>query len=115
DLAPNLAHHLLHRDPRVLHIPDHPLRVRPQHPTRSGQLDTPRKPIEERCAQLALEGPDPLRQRRLRNETRLGGTREMPVLGDREEVPQLPQIHMHSLSIRSVISIGAYLSPTVAF
>jgi hypothetical protein len=58
-----------------------------------GELHAAREPAEEREAQLALEVAHLLRQRRLADAERLRRAREVAVLGHREEVAQVPQLH----------------------
>lgn len=49
--------------------------------------------IEERQAKLALETANLLTQRRLGDDQPLGGAREMELLGDRDEIAQMPRFH----------------------
>jgi hypothetical protein len=52
-----------------------------------------RRPLEDACAEVALEGADRDRQRRLYEMDAAGRSREGALLGDREEVLQLPELH----------------------
>ena len=61
------------------------------------QLDPPARPIEEREAELGLEGLDLPAQRRLRDVRRARGAPEMALLGDGDEVAQVPELHRPDL------------------
>jgi hypothetical protein len=58
---------------------------------RQGNL--PARSLEQFHAQRALEAHDLLTQRRLSHIQRLGSLTKVEVLGDCDEVPQLPNIH----------------------
>src|SRR5262245_59456326 len=64
-----------------------------QGPPHGGQLDPAGAPVEERAAQLRLELPDRAGQRRLRDIACLGGTREIQLASDREEIADLVELH----------------------
>jgi hypothetical protein len=49
--------------------------------------------VEKRGADVALQGPDLLRQRGLRHPRLLRRTREVPRFRDRDEVGQLLELH----------------------
>ena len=52
-----------------------------------------RETMEQRHAHFPLEVADLLRERRLRHAQPTGGSEEAPFLGDRDEVPQVPELH----------------------
>src|SRR5690606_28000422 len=92
-----------------------PLRVSVQHLPGGGQLDAGRQAIEKGRSQLALKGLDLLGQCRLGDEARPRRPREVAMLDDREEVPQLPELHKLHLSQGSTIRLCANHRPRVAF
>jgi hypothetical protein len=51
-----------------------------------GQLGARRHTAEQQCAHFALQVPDLLAERRLADADPGGGTGEIPLLGDRQEV-----------------------------
>jgi len=57
------------------------------------QLDAARQPLEKGHAELLLEEPDALRQRRLRDAELAGRGRDAPVPGDLREVLELAKVH----------------------
>ena len=64
-----------------------------QHLAGGRELDAARRPVEQRLAELGLEAPDLLRQRRLGDVQPLGGAAEVPLLGHGDEVAQVPELH----------------------
>jgi len=74
-------------------LPQDPLGVAAQHLPRRRQLHVAGQPVEQRRPQLPLQSPDLLRRRRLRHEARLRRAGEVSVLGHRQEVPELPNVH----------------------
>ncbi len=74
-----VAHHL----PRRLH----------QRLPRRRQRNPVREPVEHLPTQFVLQVPDGMRQRRLGHVQRLRGSGETAVLGDGQEVLQLPPLH----------------------
>jgi hypothetical protein len=58
-----------------------------------GQLDPSRAAHEQRPADLALERADLGAQRRLGQAQPRGRSREMELLGDRDEVAELTEVH----------------------
>jgi hypothetical protein len=57
------------------------------------ELDAAGVADEERRAELTFERTDRGRQARLRDRHRLGGPGEVPLLGHRHKVFQVPQLH----------------------
>src|SRR5205823_14099178 len=55
--------------------------------------DPARETMEQHHAHFPLEVADLLRERRLRHAQPTGGSEEAPFLGDRDEVPQVPELH----------------------
>lgn len=60
-----------------------------------GERDPPSGAVEQHQPELALEAGDLLADRRQNDAQPLRGVAEVPQLGDRDEVPQLPQLHRH--------------------
>ena len=63
-----------------------------EDPPGVGRHHDPARPVEQLDAEIVLELPDRLRQRRLRNVQALGGAAEMELLADRHEVAQVPEL-----------------------
>jgi hypothetical protein len=59
-----------------------------------GEQHLARRALDEGDAELVFELLDLRRQRRLADETRLGGVAEVLVLGEGDEVTQIAQVHM---------------------
>ena len=66
---------------------------------REGDGALARAPVEEHHAQLLLQQADLARQRRLGQVQAGGGAGEAPLLGHRQGVGQLVQLHIQSLSL----------------
>jgi len=62
-----------------------------------GERRPPRGAVDEREADLGLEPADLLRERGLRDVLTLGSAREVALVGERDEVAQLSQLHSESL------------------
>jgi hypothetical protein len=60
-----------------------------------GELHFARGAVEELAAELALECPDLRRKCRLRDVQPLGCAAEVQLLGDGEEVAQMPKLDVH--------------------
>src|SRR5206468_2109316 len=56
-----------------------------------GQFDAPRFAPKQLHVELALDGSDPLTEWRLLHAEALRGSRDVPLLGDYNEISQLPQ------------------------
>jgi len=68
-------------------------RVQQGGPAQLGQLDPPGVADEQRRAQFPLQRPDRRRQPGLGDQQAVGRPGEMTLLGDRNEVLQMPQLH----------------------
>jgi hypothetical protein len=63
-------------------------------PTRSGQLDAPSAAEHQLRSDLVLKVPDLTTEGRLRRvEPPLGSDGKTPLLGDRDEIAEMPQLH----------------------
>ena len=60
-----------------------------------GQPHGATRPVQQRLAELAFQPLDLGADRRLRDVDPLGSAREVGLLGDSDEVFQLPQFHKH--------------------
>src|SRR6266480_5374218 len=60
---------------------------------RGREPDPARETMEQCHAHFPLEVADLLRERRLRHAQPTGGSEEAPFFGDRDEVPQVPELH----------------------
>ena len=68
-----------------------------QQPARLGELDPTRGPVHQPDADLVLELPQVLRQRRLGDVQPGGGAAEVAFLGEHGERPEVAQLHGVSL------------------
>jgi hypothetical protein len=80
-------------------------RLRQQHAAGVRQPHLARGPLEQRCVKLALQGANGDRQRRLDEVQAPGGPGEVPLLGDGDEVLQMPQFHNLFISLMSLMKI----------
>ena len=80
-----------------------------QHLAGGRELDAARGAVEQRLAELGLEAADLLRERRLRDVQPLGGAAEVPLLGDGDEVAQVPELHVTLAFISKTYSIDTRL------
>ena len=62
-----------------------------------GQLHSPGPPVHDRDAHLGHEPPDLLGQRGLGDLLTRGRSREVPLVGEGDQVAELPQFHNESL------------------
>jgi hypothetical protein len=67
-----------------------------QHLAGGRKLDAARRAVQERHAELGLEPPDLLRERRLGDVQALGGAAEVALLGDRDERAEMPELHVRN-------------------
>jgi hypothetical protein len=81
---------------------------RPRHQqfTGGGQRDVARGAVDQRHADLVLEPPDLLGERRLGDVEPRGSPREVALVGERDEVAQLAQLHGDYLSESDVARLG---------
>src|ERR1051325_1485482 len=63
-----------------------------------GQLDAARLSVEELQVELAFQRADLLAKGRLLDAEAFGRPSHMPLLGDRDEIPKVSQIHMLNIS-----------------
>ena len=87
-----VGHHL-HGGTGRGEVPEHLLGRPEQCFARRCELDAAAEPMEQLCADLALDGFDGVRQRRLRHVEGCGGAGEAAVCRHREEVLQLSAVH----------------------
>jgi len=87
-----------HRVAGVTGAGEHGLGVRQQRLAGRGQPDSAAVPDEQRLGQLRFQAVDLLADRGLRDRDPLGRAGEIAFLGDRQEVGQLPEFHIQSLS-----------------
>ena len=81
----------------ALQLRQDPPRPRDQQLPGLGDRHPARRPLDERDADLLLEPADLLRQRRLGDVLTLGGAGEVALVGERDEVFELSQIHKQIL------------------
>src|SRR5215475_6215216 len=74
--------------------------------TSRGQTHPASIAMEQRLAQLTLEAADLCANRRLSHRNACRCAREMPFIGHRDEVRELPQLHNKSLSPREQSCLG---------
>ena len=86
---------LAHMPAGTLSVPQGGARLAEQLLARCGESHAPRQPLEQLAAELALQRPDLLGQRRLGHEQVLGCRGERPALCDGHEVLELPEVHKH--------------------
>jgi hypothetical protein len=71
--------------------------VRQQCVAGGGQPDAALVPVEQRLAELALEPADLRAHRRLSDRQAERRARDLALLGHRDEVGEVPQLHKQSL------------------
>jgi hypothetical protein len=77
----------------AVEVGQHRPRVAQEGLSRRGHLHAPARPREQLAAQLVLQQPDLVAQRRLGHVEPLGGAAEVQLLGDRHEIAELTQLH----------------------
>ncbi|RDI29801.1 hypothetical protein DFR72_105220 [Lentzea flaviverrucosa] len=92
------------RVPGRLDAAQRPARLGQQRPSGLGQLDLAGGAQEQRRAQLDLQCADRRRETRLGDAQPVRGSGEMALLGDREEVFELPEFHDSSPAVLNEIS-----------
>jgi hypothetical protein len=88
-----------HLGPRPRLVGDDPPGVRQQQLAGRGELRPPLAAHEQRRAELVLKAADLLTERGLGHEARLGRLREVAQLRDRDEVPQMTNLHPARLCV----------------
>src|SRR6185436_20610217 len=78
-----------------------PTREGEQRLARGRERDIPAHSVEERRAELVFQATDLLGDRGLGDRQLTRRLREVPLLGDRDEVAQLMELHVHSLRLSS--------------
>ena len=91
-----------HLRPRPRLVGDDPPGVRQQQLAGRGELGPALAPHEQRRAELVLKAADLLAERGLGHEARLGRLGEVAQLRDRDEVPQMTNLHPARLCRRSI-------------
>src|SRR5712692_2217361 len=91
-------------------LPENRLRFGKQCLARLGQLDAARLAPEQLDLELGFERPDLLTQRRLLDAEAPRSAGDMALLGDRNEVAKMAQIHMPGISIVPYQYIGQAVS-----
>lgn len=79
-------------------LDEHPFAV-------GGEPDVPRGPVEQLDPELALQPAHLLADRGLHDVQALGGTAEVELLRDGDEVPELPQLHLNPDRSAAVIAV----------
>ncbi|MGY3678202.1 hypothetical protein ACVWXU_001825 [Streptomyces sp. TE33382] len=98
DPSPPQLHQLLHLVPGGVRVREDPAGQRQQCLARVGEGDVAPCPAEQFGAQLVLQRPDLLGERRLRDMHRLGGAGEVPGLGDGHEIGELLEVHAPTIT-----------------
>ena len=92
-LAAQQAGELLELGVQAVDLGEHALRVAEDDAALGGELDLPARAPEDLDAELGLEPPDLLRDRRLGEVQLLGGLRERPVAGDGGDGAKVTELH----------------------
>ena len=74
---------------------------------RRRELDAARRAVQQRHAELGLEPPDLLRERRLGHVQALGGAAEVAFLGDGDERAQVAELHAPAIYISALLNRSA--------
>src|SRR5215831_6677026 len=104
-----------HGSSGLLGLRDHGSSFGEEQSTGIRQLDVTCCPVEEGRLQLGLQTPNLLAQRRLRYVELRRGPPEVELLGDREEVPQMTQLHDGSNSYHRPLNRAGKIYWTVDF
>ena len=92
-LAAQQAGELLELGVQAVDLGEHALRVAEDDAPLGGELHLPARAPEDLDAELGLEPPDLLRDRRLGEVQLLGGLRERPVAGDGGDGAKVTELH----------------------
>jgi hypothetical protein len=99
----------------LLGLRDHGSGFGEEHSTGISQLDVACGPVEEGRLQFGLETPNLLAQGRLRYMELRRGPPEVELIGDREEIPQMTQLHDGSNSYHRPLNCAGKIYWTVDF
>ena len=102
DPAPAQPDQLLHLAGRGLHVGEDPGGQRQQHLAGRGERDVAPYPLEQRGPEVGLQGVNLLTERGLGDAHEVGGLGEMSYFGHRDEVPELMELHLHSLRLSTL-------------
>ena len=91
------AAHGLELGARGIELGEDPAGPGDEQLARGGDRDRSRRPLRERDADLILQAPDLLGEGRLRDVLPGRGAGEAALVGERDEVAELPEFHKHSL------------------
>ena len=97
---------VVHVGARRLDLVEDPSRALDQARAGVGHRHAPRRAIDERHAELGLQRADLSRQRRLRHVRTCGGAREVLLLRQRDQVPELPDLHAATVLDRDHQCLG---------
>src|ERR1700761_141325 len=111
--GPRTPRHLQSAAPHLLEIAQQADRVLAQVLAGRIQLRSLRRAQDKRRSDPVLECPDTTAESRLRDVPRLGGTREVSVFGERQEVLEPGQLHCRCRPgiTNTVLSIGVFPPP----
>jgi hypothetical protein len=76
-----------------------------QHGTDLGRANAARKPLKQANAEFLLQEFDLLAERRLCDAELFGGVREAAVIGDGNEIAQMPEFHVYRPDIDVALNI----------
>ena len=101
-------------DVQAVDLREHALRVAEDDAALGGELDLAARAAEDLDAELGLEAPDLLRDRRLREVQLLGGLRERAVAGDGDDGAQVTELHASMVPARWPEVEVALLRPAIS-
>jgi hypothetical protein len=79
---------------RVVELRQHRAGIRDEGATGIGQFDAARLSMKKLHIELAFDCLDALTERRLLHSQPLGGSRDVAFLGNGDEIPEMPQLHL---------------------
>ena len=85
--------------------------LRHERPARRGELDVPPVALEELGAELSLESPHLLGERRLRDPQPRGSATEVELLGHGEKRPQVAELYETSIDLQMLHNWYWKISP----